>query len=233
MRQLFGIFIFCILFVFGIRPGFGAVSAQAETPVEAPALPLVDVNTAAEQIIGVINGIVTGGVNAAWFAPIVVLIVGLLKSVPFLYKDSPDDPSGVSAPTLSFGVSAIIWIVSALVTKAGFTAQFNSLMDLIVQTSPYIFGFLATLGIAPAVHEYAAKVKAPVLGSKRSPELATVEAISAPYSYTVSSEPINLNPYVGGVSQDDLVRVIDERLITALNRAGFGWTPKDDQPAAG
>lgn len=224
MRQMFGIFILCILFVFGIRPGFGAVSAQAETPVEAPALPLVDVNAAGEQIVGVINGIVTGGVNAAWFAPIVVLIVGLLKSVPFLYKDSPDDRSGVSAPTLSFGVSAIIWIISALVTKAGFTAQFNSLMDLIVQTSPYIFGFLATLGIAPKVHEYAASVKAPILGSKRSPEPATLEAIPGEVLATIQ-------PIQTPMDEAAVLRLANQAAVIALERVGFNWKPKDDTAA--
>lgn len=226
MRNLITIFILCVLFVFGIRPGFGAV-AQAETPVEVPALPLVDVNAAGEQVIGVINGIVTGGVNAAWFAPIVVLIVGLLKSVPFLYKDSPDDPSGVSAPTLSFGVSAIIWIASALVTKAGFTSQFNSLMDLVVQTAPYIFGFLATLGIAPKVHEYAASVKAPILGSKRSPELATVEAISSPQSARIVTtiEPLELTP--------EQAALIDQRMAAYFEKSGLGWTPVKDETAVG
>lgn len=225
MRQMLGIFIICVLFVFGIRPGFGAVSAQAETPVEAPALPLVDVNAAGDQIVGVINGIVTGGVNAAWFAPIVVLLVGLLKGVPFLYKSDPDDPSGVSAPTLSFGVSALIWIVSALVTKAGFTAQFNSLMDLIVQTSPYIFGFLATLGIAPKIHEYAASVKAPILGSKRSPEPPVLEASLAAY------QPRIVTTMSAELDEATVLRIANQAAVAALDRVGFNWSP--EKPADG
>ncbi len=229
MRQMLGIFIICVLFVFGIRPGFGAVSAQAETPVEAPALPLVDINGAGDQVVGVINGIVTGGVNAAWFAPIVVLIVGLLKSVPFLYKDSPDDPSGVSAPTLSFGVSALIWVVSALVTKAGVTTQFNSLMDLIVQTAPYIFGFLATIGIAPQIHEYAASVKAPVLGSKRSPERAVVEAI--PAASLASYQPPIVTTVSAELDEATILRIANQAATAALDRVGFNWSP--EKPAAG
>lgn len=228
MRQLFGVFVLCVLFLFGIRPGFASVSAQAETPVEAPALPLVDVNGAADQLVALVNGLVSTGVNAAWFAPIVALLVGLLKSVPALYKDGPEDTSGVSAPTLSFAVSTVIWVVAAVVTRIGVDAQFNSLMDLVVQTAPYMFGFLATIGFAPKVHEYAASVKAPILGSKRSPELATIEAIE-PYTVTTSYQPI---PATVGVSQDDLVRLLDERLTVALNKvSGFDWTPTSNTPA--
>lgn len=227
MRNLFGVFVLCVLFLFGIRPGFASVSAQAETPVEAPALPLVDVNGAADQLVALVNGLVTTGVNAAWFAPIVALLVGLLKSIPALYKESPEDTSGVSAPTLSFAVSTVIWVVAAVVTRIGVDAQFNSLMDLVVQTAPYMFGFLATIGFAPKVHEYAASVRAPILGSKRSPELATIEAIE-PYTVTTSYQPIA--PTVG-VSQDDLARIVDERLTAALNKVGFGWTPSDGTPA--
>jgi len=231
MRNLFGVFVLCVLFLFGIRPGFASVSAQAETPVEA--LPLVDVNGAADQLVALVNGLVTTGVNAAWFAPIVALLVGLLKSVPALYKDGPEDPSGVGAPTLSFAVSTVIWVVAAVVTRIGVDAQFNSLMDLVVQTAPYMFGFLATLGIAPAVHEYAAKVKAPVLGSKRSPELATVEAVSVSYPYTISSEPINRNPSFSGVTEEQARRIAQGIVAAAMHETGFSWQPKDNTPAVG
>ena len=122
-------------------------------------------------------------------------------------------------------MSALIWIISALVTKAGVTAQFNSLMDLIVQTTPYIFGFLATIGLAPAVHEYAASVKAPVIGSKRSPERAEVEAISA--STVTTLDAVDL----------DLSQQIDARLLAYFQRAGlvetdpaFNWKPTDKPP---
>lgn len=175
MRTFASIFIVCLLFVLGVRPGFGAV-AQAEPPpvvVEQPAedgaLPLVDIDAAGTNLVEAINGIVNGSINAAWFAPMVALLVGLLKQVKPLYKESPDDPTGVSAPALSFLVSAVLWSAAAIVTRVGVDAQFSSFMDLVVQTSPYIFGFLATLGIAPAVHEYAAKIGTPVMGSKRSP----------------------------------------------------------------
>ena len=224
MRHLITIFILCILFVFGIRPGFGVVSAQAETPVEAPALPLVDVTTAADQLVTLITGLVTTGVNAAWFAPIVALVVGLLKSVPFLYKSDENDPSGVSAPTLSFAVSTVIWVVAAIVTRLGIDAQFNSLMDLVVQTAPYMFGFLATLGIAPAVHEYAAKVKAPVLGSKRSPEPATLEAIPGEILTTIQ-------PIQTPMDEAAVLRLANQAAVIALERVGFNWKPKDDTAA--
>lgn len=170
--------IVCLLFVLGIRPGFGAVvvTAQAEPipvvveqPADDAALPLVDIDAAGTNLVEAINGIVNGSINAAWFAPMVALLVGLLKQVKPLYKESPDDPTGVSAPALSFLVSAVLWSAAAIVTRVGVDRQFSSFMDLVVQTSPYIFGFLATLGIAPAVHEYAAKIGTPVMGSKRSP----------------------------------------------------------------
>jgi hypothetical protein len=229
MRQMLGIFIICVLFVFGIRPGFGAVSAQAETPVEAPALPLVDVNGAADQLIALVNGLVTTGVNAAWFAPIVALFVGLLKSVPALYKESPEDTSGVSAPTLSFAVSTVIWVVAAVVTRIGVDAQFNSLMDLVVQTAPYMFGFLATIGFAPKVHEYAASVKAPVLGSKRSPEKAVVEAI--PAANLAAYQPHIVTTMSAELDEATILRIANQAAVAALDRVGFNWSP--EKPAAG
>lgn len=229
MRNLFSIFIICVLFVFGIRPGFGAVSAQAETPVEAPALPLVDVNGAADQLIALVNGLVTTGVNAAWFAPIVALFVGLLKSVPALYKESPEDTSGVSAPTLSFAVSTVIWVVAAVVTRIGVDAQFNSLMDLVVQTAPYMFGFLATIGFAPKVHEYAASVKAPVLGSKRSPEKAVVEAI--PAANLAAYQPHIVTTMSAELDEATILRIANQAAVAALDRVGFNWSP--EKPAAG
>lgn len=231
MRRIVTLFIICVLFVFGIRPGFGAVSAQAETPVEAPTLPLVDVNAAGEQLVTLITGLVTTGVNAAWFAPIVALFVGLLKSVPLLYKSDKNDPSGVSAPTLSFAVSTVIWVVAAIVTRLGIDAQFNSLMDLVVQTAPYMFGFLATLGIAPKVHEYAASVKAPILGSKRSPELATatIQAIPGDVLTTLHSVEFDEDALADRIAQSAAKRFGDY-----LSASGFDWSPSEDKtPAAG
>ena len=225
MRHLAILFMLCVLLVFGVHPGFGAPVAQ-DAPVESPTLPLVDVNGAGDQLIGVVNGIVTGGVNAAWFAPIVALVVGLLKSVPALYKSSPDDPSGVPAPTLSFVVSAVVWCIAAVVTRTGVEAQFNSFMDLVVQSAPYLFGFLATLGIAPAVHEYAASVKAPILGSKRSPELAVVEAIPAA---SLSA----LQPVAQPIDEAAIRRLVEERVSAALAKSGFDWTPTESRTALG
>ena len=218
MRKFVSIFILCILFSIGVRPGFGAVAvvAQAETPpvvVEQPVggapLPLVDIDATGETLVGVVNGIVNGGVNAAWFAPIVALLVGLLKQVPALYKESPEDKTGVSAPALSFAVSSVIWIASAVVTRVGVDAQFSSFMDLVVQTSPYLFGFLATLGIAPAVHEYAAKLGTPVLGTKRSPQGAVAALGQAVVEVDEDDDEF----------EDWLQEVVDKRLEQYFERA--------------
>ncbi len=234
MRKLFSIFILCVLLSIGIHPGFGATAIHAqdaqgdpvvEVQPDTPALPLVDIDGAGADVIGVINGIVTGGINAAWFAPLVALLVGLLKRFPGIYKDTgdPADTTGVSAPTLSFSVSAVLWIAAAIVTRTGYTTQFNSLMDLVVQSAPYMIGFLATLGLAPAVHEYAASVKAPVLGYKRTPvALGVVTAIPASDLAEVQTETVG----AGQIEQ-----LVADAVRKALDATGFNWTSPTDSAA--
>jgi hypothetical protein len=102
-------------------------------------------------------------------------------------------------------------------------------MDLVVQTAPYMFGFLATIGFAPKVHEYAASVKAPVLGSKRSPEKAVVEAI--PAANLAAYQPHIVTTMSAELDEATILRIANQAAVAALDRVGFNWSP--EKPAAG
>jgi len=224
MRQLLALFVVCAMFVFGVRPAFAQAGAQEAAPVVEPTTPLVDIEAAGTSLLETVAGIVNGGIYTLGLSPLVVLLVGLLKYVPMFYKESPDDSTGVSAPALAFTVSVVLWGIAAAATLAGYTAQFNSFRDWIIASLPYILGLLATLGLAPALHEQMARSGVSIMGSKRSPELAVVEAING----GLMTQSIAYPSLKAEIDEGHIESIVDRRIKQALDKAGvneFNWTP--------
>lgn len=149
--------------------GFDALPVEAGSPVESasdlvetpPApetLPVVDPGVAADLLIKTLAAIVLGAFGNA---PITSVLVSVLKRIPALEH--------LTAPMLTFGVATVLWVVAALAGAAGYSVQFNDLLEALTTIIPALSGLLVSLIGAPAVHELAARAQVPVLGYKRTP----------------------------------------------------------------
>lgn len=136
----------------------GAASDLVETPPEPETLPVVDPGVAADLLIKTIAAIVLGAFGNA---PITSVLVSVLKRIPVFENRT--------APELTFGVATVLWVIAALAGAAGYSVQFNDLLEALTTIIPALSGLLVSLIGAPAVHELASRAQVPVLGYKRTP----------------------------------------------------------------
>lgn len=220
MRKIFTLFMICVLFVFGIQPGFGAASAQAEVPdAEAPALdpvesPFIDVHAAGDQLLTAIYGIVLGGVGTFAAGGLVTTSTAFLKRLPFM--------QGVRADTISFALSTFIWGGGAVASYFGFQADFKRIIDFLIILIPAALGLIGTPIASSYFHEQAAKMSGGggYIGYKRTDPRPVLEAI--PASALTTYQPIG-----AAIDEDALVEKVVARFGDYLNASGFNWSPED------
>jgi CBS domain containing-hemolysin-like protein len=114
-------------------------------------------NDAATIIINLVVGIV---IAAFGTSPLTTLLVGFLKKVTALDKISPQ--------TLTFVVSAVLWISVSVGGLLGHETEVKNFVGLLGTVLPPIVAFITNLYGAPAIYEAAKKVNAPVIGVSSS-----------------------------------------------------------------
>lgn len=235
MRHLITIFILCVLFAFGIRPGFGAVSAQAETPVEAPVTtdnPYVDVTTAGDQLITTAVNFVFGTISTLGAAGLVTVLTAITKRLPFFQN--------TSAGTIGFAWGVLITVAASAAAYFGFQIQFKHGLDIIIASLPGIMMLLGIPVAASYYHEQAARLPGGTsnyIGYKRTPELATIEAIPGEILTTIQPVVTNVAAPLDEMRlRQAISEEMDAKLEAFLKRAGlpeFNWTPKDEPTVYG
>ncbi len=226
MRNLFGVFVLCILFVFGLRPGFASVSAQAETPVEAPAVtdnPYVDVTTAGDQLMTTTVNFVVGIVSMVGGGGLVTVLTAITKRLsPF---------QSISAGTIAFAWGVVITVAVSVAAFLGFQAQFQRGFEII---NTFLPGVIMLLGIpvtASYFHEQAAKVPGGggYIGYKRTDPRPVLEAI--PAASLAAYQPHIVTTMSAELDEATILRIANQAAVAALDRVGFNWSP--EKPADG
>lgn len=128
-----------------------------ETPPEPDTLPVADPAVAFDMLIKTISAITVGFASS----PFAVTLVSLLKRIPALET--------VSAPTITFVVGTVLWLLSAIFGALGYSIEFNSLLEALTTILPALAGLFAVLIGAPALHDQAAKRNVAFLGYSRTP----------------------------------------------------------------
>lgn len=198
----------------------------AEEPVEEPApdlLPPVDPVEAAETLvaallsaINVLASALEGITGSFATIPVTVILVSLLKRIPFLEK--------VAAPTITFAVAVVLWCVAAVTGYFGVQVQFYNLLDVLGTALPGIVGLIATLLGAPKLFEALAKRNVAVIGYQRSRGVAGVPARAMPTPGIASASDTT----IGGI------RVPAATVQSEGTTISYVWTPdvSDEDRAA-
>lgn len=162
-----------------------------EAPVDAPIGPDDNLTEAGVTIIATVTGYLEKFIaSVPAFAVIVAFLVGLLKYTPLGYKADRQGWKGLHSSTLTFAVSALLWLTYTLSERVGLAGAYLSLSEQIAALAPYILGFVGTLFGARYVHEQAAARGVAVIGAKRTPIAASASAGGPGLSYTISPPPV-------------------------------------------
>ena len=166
MRQFFSMLALCFLLLLGIRPGF-AQEATLEAPSGNPPIVAVDPTVPApeESVAAILSAVANVVLNSPYVVAsmaLVVTIVSVLKLLPFTQS--------ISAPVMTFGVAALFWLAGVLLAQAGHEDQFFYYVGVFKDPVVAFGGLIVTLLGSPWLHEQAAKLGAPLIGYKRTPQ---------------------------------------------------------------
>lgn len=128
----------------------------AQDVVSPPTATVPPVEDAANSLLLTLTGLLAG----AAALPITVTLVSLLKRLPFL--------ENVSGAALSFGVAAVITVITWFSRRYGFETQVNASLDFLQTAIPALSLLIGNLVASSAAYKAARAADTPVVGYART-----------------------------------------------------------------
>lgn len=120
-------------------------------------LETVDHNVVSALIVNTVVGLI---VSAFGSSPITTVLVSVLKKVRWFDRLSGKD--------LNFLVSAVLYVGALIASYAGFSEQFNSVLDLVVAVAPPFVAFITNMTVSTAIYHTAKALEVPIVGESRN-----------------------------------------------------------------
>lgn len=111
--------------------------------------------SAAEQIIAIVANLV----NLGWAVPLVVIVVAVLKQLPYINQ--------VKSSVIQFVVQVVVWVAYVLVSNAGYGDAFQHWTVELAEVMQVILPFVASLFGAEWLYSKAKQNAVPLLGARR------------------------------------------------------------------
>lgn len=136
------------------------VTVIVEAPVENVGTDYNLDNSDVQDLANNLFSLISQATYLPFAAPLVVLLVGLFKRIPFL--------ANTSAPALSLFFSVLVWAGFIFARDAGFATEFQTSVESLTKMGEMVLGFIFVPAVSTTLYNYANKQNVAILGHSRS-----------------------------------------------------------------